>query len=132
MSEEDGEWGNGLGSKEILSSSSARGKEAAQRQEAAHGQVPARRFNADWVRLKHEEIQRKIVKDGIEVCKWATLIEMWSEHIRDAPYEQVELGCVKQVLQHARLTSSSNSVGFYETLRRYLCLHALMCRHDCY
>jgi hypothetical protein len=136
-SEEEGsEWGNGVlqGKKhpsEMLSGSTARGKEAAQMQEQVQGQDRASRFDAAWVKQKHLEIQGQIAKDGIEVCKWSNLIAMWSEHIRDAPYEHVELGCVKQVLQHAHLTSSSNSVGFYETLRRYLCLHVLLSLHDC-
>ena len=81
-------------------------------------------FNADWVRSLHEEIQVEVQREGngkdtgIYACMWERILEKWQKHIRDVPYEQVQVACVKQILQHARLTSASASPMFYETLRR--------------
>lgn len=76
------------------------------------------RFNADWVRSLHEEIQEEILREGICACMWGRLLDKWSEYIKDVPYERVEVACAKQILQYARLTSASASPMFYETLRR--------------
>jgi hypothetical protein len=78
----------------------------------------ASRFNADWVRSLHEEIQEEILREGICACMWGRLLDKWSEYIKDVPYERVEVACAKQILQYARLTSASASPMFYETLRR--------------
>ena len=47
------------------------------------------RYNAEWVRTLQEEIQTEIERDGTEACKWARLLEKWSHHIREVPYERV-------------------------------------------
>lgn len=47
------------------------------------------RFNEAWVRSLHEEIQAEIESDGMKACTWERLLEKWSTHIRDAPYEKV-------------------------------------------
>jgi hypothetical protein len=72
----------------------------------------------------HEEIQEEVQREGngkdtgIYACMWERILEKWQKHIRDVPYDQVQVACVKQILQHARLTSASASPMFYETLRR--------------
>ena len=76
------------------------------------------KYDAVWVQTLHDEIQRDAVEHGTQAFKWSHLLEKWSQHIRDAPYERVDLACVKKILQHARLTSASASPMNYETLRR--------------
>jgi hypothetical protein len=76
------------------------------------------RYSKAWVEELHEKIQAEIERDGIKACTWERLLERWREHICEVPYEQVEVGCAKQILQHARLTSAASPM-FYETLRRY-------------
>jgi hypothetical protein len=81
-------------------------------------QIPQQRYNEEWVRYLHEEIQEEVQREGIHACKWGRILDKWQEHISDAPYEDVPVACAKQILQHARLTSASASPMFYETLRK--------------
>ena len=82
------------------------------------GARAGRKLDAEWVQEMHDNIQREAAEHGIQAFKWECLLDKWSEHIRDAPYERVDLTCVKQILQYARLTSASASPMNYETLRR--------------
>jgi hypothetical protein len=88
-------------------------------EQARHGRAQGgRKLDAEWVQEKHDSIQREAEAHGIQAFKWECLLDKWSEHIRDAPYERVDLTCVKQILQYARLTSATASPMNYETLRR--------------
>lgn len=71
-----------------------------------------------WVEGLHVQIQREAAEHGIQAFKWSHLLDKWSKHIRDAPYERVDLACVKKILQCCRLTAASASPMNYETLRR--------------
>ena len=75
-------------------------------------------FGASWVQQKHDEIQKTIQKNGIASIQWKELLDQWSEHIKDVPYEDVSIESAKEILRHARLTKASASPMFYEMLRR--------------
>jgi len=64
----------------------------AARMKTMPGVAPARvrsQFNEAWVRALHDEIQTEIASAGMKACTWERLLERWSTHIRDAPYEKV-------------------------------------------
>jgi len=53
------------------------------------------RFDAAWVKALDEQIRAEVESEGMQACTWENLLERWSKHIYDAPYEEVGICGVK-------------------------------------
>ena len=76
-----------------------------------------RRFDMHWVNTLHRTILNEVRTHGIEACLWSSILEKWQSFLADVPFEDVEFGCIRAILQHARLTPNAQPT-FYETLRK--------------
>jgi hypothetical protein len=77
----------------------------------------ATEFNLRWVESTHKRILEDVKQGGIEACRWCNILEKWKEYLQAAPFEEVEFGCVRTILQYARLTPIAQPT-FFETLRK--------------
>jgi hypothetical protein len=75
------------------------------------------RYDSTWVNALHQRILDDVRTRGIEACRWCNILEKWKESLANAPFEEVELGCIRLIMQHARLTPVAQPT-FYETLRK--------------
>jgi hypothetical protein len=74
-------------------------------------------YDLAWVNSLHQQILDDVRTRGIEACRWSNVLEKWKESLSNAPFEEVELGCIRLIMQHARLTPVAQPT-FYETLRK--------------
>ncbi len=65
----------------------------------------------------HQLILNDVKANGVVACTWRTVLNRWKEFIAEAPFEDVEFGCIRAILQNARLTSIAQPTS-YETLRK--------------
>jgi hypothetical protein len=75
------------------------------------------RFDMNWVNAHHQMILEDVRTKGVDACRWGVILERWREFLSDAPFEEVEFGCIRAILQNARLASIPQPTS-YETLRK--------------
>ena len=121
MSDDESDYDDGL----VLARSSEQQPNNEQNVNSIPGSIPRSnniqasnvRFDLRWVESVHQQILREVRLEGIEACSWSNILEKWKENLKYAPFEEVEFGCVRAILQYARLTPIAQPT-FYETLRK--------------
>ena len=96
---------------------SSKPSERASSGQTARHTGPHKLFDMEWVYGIHARILERVRREGIAACKWSVVLEEWKDNLREAPFEEVEFGCVRTILSLARLTPNPQPT-FYEALRK--------------